>query len=383
MNINFIKKKDNLYNADIIGNDILELYEDKEKTDIFYRAFDYDPRKNQISEIAPDIKKYTLISIQSCICDPDRFYFASYTIADEDVIFTVYEYEARSSAAKKIFSFTEDKSILTVAKKIKIFVLDSSDFLIQIESLAPEKLSELMGVISFDIRLYSSESGSFLDIVIPDFKNNGINTMIPLSENRLMIKCGYSFLEDKRIDRLSEKEALIESIYITSTSQFISDLKINTTAGNMRLMDTAYFDKCLTGPGVKDDIIFYNKTDLAEGICEINYINANTLEKYKFRKDYSENVYCHVPVVISGVPYILTREDNRERFLNLSSGLEDMEFINEKFICSAGNILIFSKKRRGKERLRIYSYPSVNLIFEDQMTFCNMTYKNDEYYIYI
>lgn len=383
MNLNFIKKKDDLYNADIIGKNILELYEDKEKTDLFYRAFDYDPGKNRISEIAPDIKKYVLISIQCCIYDPDRFYFASYAITGDVVTFSVYEYVFATSETKLIFSFNEDKSILTIAKKIKIFVLNPSNFLIQTESLAPERLPELMGVISFVIRLFNSESDSFLDIEIPDLINNGINTILPLSENRLMIKCGYSFLEDQRIDGLSEKEALIESVYVTSASKFISDLNINTTAGNLDLIDTAYFDKCISGPGVKDDIIFYNKVDTAKKTEDINFINANTLEKYIYHMDLCDNDIDHIPVVIKGTPYILIREKNRERFLNLKTGLEDMEFINEEFICSDGDILIFNKNRHKKEKMRIYSYPGVKLVFEDRLTFCNMTCKNDEYYIYI
>lgn len=381
MNLNFIRSKNSILKADMVGSHILEICGSEAGT--VYRAYDFEPEKNTITEIAPEIKKYKFISVRNCIYGIDKFYFASYSEIEEKVRVAVYEYDFEAYSEKSIFEFYSDKILTDGSNRVKIFILNQTKFLVQVETLIHDESRTLMGAISFDLTLYDSESGDFSPVDVADFKNNGINEIIPVSESMIMVKCGYSYIEDKRFEMLSEKEALIESIYLTNSAQLIADIMLNQSTGNMRLIDTAYFDKCITTPKVKDGFIFYEIIDLINYTSDISFVNINTLEKIIYRKENTDDNKQISPVVISNVPYIKTSGKNSERFLNLSDGLEDMEFTDESFMCSCGSAMFFEKKRRGRHMLRIYSYPRINFLYEEQYSLKTVCCKDDEYYIYI
>lgn len=381
MNLNFVRKKEQMISADFIGNNIIEFYGSIHGT--VFRACNFDPAANTVCEISPEIKKYHFVTVRNCIYNQDKFYFSSYEKTDEGAKFSVYAYDFAGNESSCIFSFYEENISLNGFDRIKIFVLSSSNFLIQTEVFTPEKTRSLMGAISFRQKLYSTESGEFKDVNIPDFRNNGINSIIPVSENMVVVKCGFSIMEDKRFTALSENEALIESIYLTNSAQLIADISLNKTTGSMRLIDTAYFESCISTPAAKDQYIFYKIFNIPQNAVDINFVNTQSLKRFTYRIDDSNKEYAAMPLVIDNIPYIKLKSKNTERFINLTRGLEDMEFLNEDFICSSGNLLIFSKMRRGKECLRIYSYPSLRMICEEQCSLEAICRKNDEYYIYI
>ena len=383
MNINFIRKKENLLCADIVGEHILELYKSNYRGNRIFKAFDFNPKKNTLSEICPEIIKYDFISVQNCIYGIDSFYFASYAKGKENnLIFSLYEYDFSASECRKILEFEKDKSILNNLNRIQIFILNSSYVLIQSEIFTPEKAQDLMGYITFELTLYNTETKEATQVQAQDFKNNGINTILPVSKNRIMIKTGYSFIEDKRFSVLSEEEALIESVYLTSVTQLIADISLNSKTWTMDLLDAAYFDKCISTPQVKDEYIFYEIADMTNKTVDINFVNYNTLERFKYRKTDEGDADRIRPMVIADTPYIKIKFEKKENFFNLANGLPDMEFVDETFVCSLGNLLIFSKNRRGREKMRIYSYPHLDLLYEDQYSFSAGCYKDDDYYIY-
>lgn len=381
MNLNFIHKKSNLILADSAGKNILELCADKGS--VVYRAYDYNPGKNTISEISQEIKKYRFISVVNCIYGSESFYFATCTEKEDGIKFSVYEYDFSAGESECVFKFYLNKDFSLQNDKIKIFILNASNFLVQTETLTPEDASNLMGVISFNLTLYNTETRESSQVDVPDFKNNGINVIIPVSENTLVVKCGYSFIEDERFNMLAENEALIESVYITSTARFLADISMNATTGNLSLTDTAYFEKCITTPKAEGNFIYYEIIDIINKSVDINFININTLARFTYKKSDDEPAASSTPLVIKNTPYIRISQSGRERFLNLTNGLEDMEFTDESFVGSCADLLIFSKKRRKKEYLRFYCVPSVEMIYEESCSFGAICSHNNEYYIYI
>lgn len=383
MNINFIRKNDNLINADFIDENILELYKDEYDGKGIFRAYNYSPDKNTISEICPEIKKYDFITVRNCIYKDDSFYFATYEEYGKSILtFSLYRSSLKYSSCKKVLQFAGNRSLLDGKNKIRIFVLNPANILVQVETFTPEDSDNLMGIINFDLTLYSTDSGEGVPVNVPDLRNNGINNIVPVSENRIMIKTGYSFIEDNRFSKLSEKEALIESIYITSLAQLIAEISLDKKAANMELVETAYLDKCITSPEIKDEFVYYTVVDIANDSADIHFVNFNTLERFTYKKivdDWGEKTK---PFVICNIPYIRTINEDSEVFLNLLEAAADMEFTEEHFICSLGKLMIFTKFRHHKERMRIYDYPGVNLICDEQYTFEAGCYRNEDYYIY-
>ena len=384
MNINFIRKNNNMTGADCIGENVLEVYRTNRRVRSFYTALNYNPKKNTVAEISPEIKKFDMISVYNCIYNSESFYFATYKrLEDNRILLSVFRYSFDDMQSRKVLEFKKNPDVFEKRNKIKIFILNPLNILVQEEIFTPEDADYLMGIITFELTLYNTESKEGMPVEIPDLKNNGIDNIIPVNDKNLMVKTGYSFIEDPRLSRLSEKEALIESIYFTAAAQFIADLSMNTGTGNMELIETAYFDKCLVSPKVKDGFIYYTAVDVINECTDMNFFNSGTFERYKYRIMEDDRGEKNTPMVICSTPYVLTREDGREYFLNLIKGSRDMAFTDEKCICALGDLLLFGKVRRNREFLRIYSYPRLKLLCEQQCTFSAGCYKDENYYIYI
>lgn len=383
MNINFVRKNNNMAGVSCIGENVLEIYRTNRRVRSFYTALNYDPEKNTVTEISPEIKKFDIISVQNCIYNTDSFYFATYKRLDDDMLrFIVYMYSFSDGAACKVLEFKKKSAVFEKRNKIKIFILNSLNILVQEEIFTPEDADYLMGIITFELTLYNTDSGEGMPVEIPDLKNNGINNIVPITEKRLMVKTGYSFIEDARLSKLSEKESLIESVYLTSAAQFIADMSLNSGTGNMELIETSYFDKCIISPRVRDDFIYYIVVDVVNECADMNFFNFKTQERYKYKLIEDDHGEKHTPMVICNTPYVRIKEDGQEYFMNLVKGSKDMAFTEESCICALGSLLLFSKTRHNREYLRIYSYPRLKLLCEQQCSFSAGCYKDEEYYIY-
>ncbi|MDO4529348.1 MAG: hypothetical protein Q4B55_02950, partial [Lachnospiraceae bacterium] len=214
--INLIKKHGDLYDLIVRENNILELYhrETNGPSELFFCV--YDPKRNTITEIEPETKKAAFINIHVSFkpCK-DVYYGVCYEREDGTVDIDILAYDLSEKSSRVLCSINETPDVLSGQKRIKVFILSPTQLLIQTEIVDIQGAASLMGNILFSQALYDTETDTPIEIIEENLKNNGINSIVPLNETEIMIKTGFSFLEDSRLSYGSEKDALIESVYTT------------------------------------------------------------------------------------------------------------------------------------------------------------------------
>ncbi len=138
-----------------------------------------------------------------------------------------------------------------------------------------------MGNIAFSQVLVDPVTGEERKISNPVLVNNGVAMIYPVSENQIVIKTGYSNAGDDRITGQKEDDALIESVYLGTTSQFISYISIENSTNSMRMLGTAYFEKFITMPRVTGDYVYFCTVDQTNSTGEILFHNYKTGAEFK------------------------------------------------------------------------------------------------------
>lgn len=383
LQINLIKKQGDLYDLVTRENKILELYhrETKEFSELFFYV--YDPKKNTITEIEPNIKKAALVNIHvSYKPCRDVYYGVFHKLDDGSVDVEIYAYDLSEKESRVLCSFNETADVLNGQKRIKVFILSRTQLLIQTEIVDNQSADSLMGNIIFSQALYDTETDTPIEIIEENLKNNGINSIVPLNESEVMIKTGFSFLEDSRLSFGSEKDALIESVYTTSISKFTADISLQLTNIDMNLLTSTYFDKYILKPEVKDDYILYTVANVNDRESDCVFYNYVTGEKLTAKNADIDLQDMRVAYVINNTPYVRKYIDNSCEFVNLSTAENDISFYDEDFVDVLGNLFITYRRHGKRNHMRIYKYPHMDLVAEEKCNYvAGVTHENN-YYIY-
>ncbi len=383
MDINVIKSKNNLYDLSIRDDQILEIYHViKDKID-FLQIQLYDPETNTVKELCPEIKKAGFIDIRVAYTPEKLVYFSTFDIIDGDKVriqLIAYDYIDDISNVCAVFDL--DKKVLTGDMIVKAFVISIDTFVIQTEVVKDYKSDILMGTIEFNQWLYSPDSPEPVKIIEENLKNNGINSIECIGEADLMIKTGFSFLEDVRLKYNSENEALIEGIYIVPIAKFIADIGLQLTNIDMELLHSVYFDKYILIPDVKDDYIFYNIVDFQNKSSECIFYNYVTKEFITSKQAEVSLNDLRLAYVVDNTPYIRINRPESVEFINLLTGENDISFYDEVFIDTLGKLFITSKYYGRRPYLRLYNYPKMDCHFDEKCQYISGVYKDSTYYIY-
>ena len=383
MNIRIIRHNDNMLEALIRGRNILEITAKDRKM----REYDltlFDPETNTIKEIAPEIQKINSIPVFNCIWNSEDVYFAALDMSDASGNgICIFKYENAQNACKCILKIDAESIDSSKNSSLKIFVLSENYVIAQSEHKKDNNIESLMGNIEFVQTLYNVDTEE--SVVISDLNliNNGINMIQPVSETHMMLKTGFSYLEDSRINKDNEKEALIESVYFSSNSMFLSSiLRDNITAG-YKLLGTAYFDKCIISPKVSGEYVFFTIVDREKMSSETvfyNYVTDETIRcvSQDVLKNDLSNAY-----IINNTPYIRNTYSDRTEFFNVRTSESDCVFFDEDFVSVVGDLFIFSETRGKKEYLRIYRSPKLDLVAEERAEFLCGVSDMEDYYLYV
>ena len=381
MDITLINKQKNLYNIHTVGKYIAEYHRDVSKRKLIH-IYLYNPVDNTIFEVMPGHKKSDVIEIVNAVWNSNDIYFCSFSpISEEQIEISIYKYLISSDTELKICSFTVGKEVFTGAVRIKAFILNDTTILLQSENLHPNASENRLGSIEFNLALYNMEKDAATTIVEANFINNGINSIIPISDSRIMIKTGYSYLEDSRLDHANDSDALIESVYVTTCAKFIADLTIDKDSVDMQLLESTYMDKHITNPRVSGDYIYFSVIDAANNINKCIFYNHETDERMEYAIDITDFHDLNAALIIDEMPYVRQNSGTYVNFINLKKAEIDISFDEDIFIDQIGKIFIMQDMRRSG-KIRIYSYPKLKLIFNEKVNFQHICCLNDNYYIY-
>ena len=209
MNVTLISNHENLIKAESAGQYIVEYYAVPERADLVSVQI-FDPKENTISEVEPETQKIRFIEIVNCIWNCGDVYFASCDVTENSKLnISVFRYSLKDHNTVMICSFIKNRDLLNEDKRMKLFILSDSTILMQTEILHRSVSENMMGNIEFSLTFYNLDSGTETAVSDANFINNGINTVIPVSEKKILVKTGYSYIEDSRLDTGSKSEGCL------------------------------------------------------------------------------------------------------------------------------------------------------------------------------
>ena len=385
MNIEIIRGNEDLKSVHVRGGKLLETSVSSDADGSFFHYSIYDPEKETASEIAPEIIKYSFIPAVNCIWKSETVYFASYEqLEGTDIIISLYAYDVAAGKTEKVTEFEEKKNLITnIRRSINIFVLTESLILVQTEHQKSFDVEGLMGNIEFSQFTINLNTQVRTDVKDINLINNGVNSIIPVSENYIMLKTGFSFLEDERLVGKSENEALIESVYYGTMSEFIANLPLENSANSSMLLAVAYYDRIITSPKMADDHIFFTVIDHRNRTGESIFFNFATGETIKCQTIGTDTGDADAACVIDGTLFIRRNLEGRTEFIDARTSLVDCTFEGEDFVGSLGRLLFFSRVKGRRKLLRAYRFPRLDLVFEEEGRYLAGCISPAGYHIYL
>ena len=383
MLINILQKNGDLYDLSWKGDQILEIYHMDHKPADLLKLCVYDPASNTLEEIQPDVKKVAFMNINVSYKPCVEVYYATYHETEDKMIeIRLYAYHLKTRKTRIVCSFPESRSVLTSQKIIRAFILSPSDVLIQTEIVNKRESSNLMGSIVFTQTMYSADLPAPLPVIEENFNNNGINAIIPMNESEILVKTGFSFLEDSRLSVASKNDALIESVYRTTSQKLIGDLKLSLGNIDMYLITTAYFDKYILRPEIIDEFIVFDVVDVASKTSESLFINYVNDEKFTVQNNNIDLTDLRVAYVINNDPYIRRTKDGRSAFVNVRTAENDISFVDDTFITVLGKLFVLESKNKRHSNLKLYNYPKMDIVLDAKYSYIAGIHNKEQYFLY-
>lgn len=384
ININLIRKQGDLYDLVIRDNKIIELYH-KDATVPGQLVFCiYDPKTNVLTEIEPEVPKTDFVHFHICYKPCREVYYATHSEKEDGTVdIEIYSYGLGSGQSRLLCSLNETQEVLFGTKRVKIFVLSGTQLLVQTEIVDVSASAKRMGNIVFSQALYDAQTHTAVGIEEENLKNNGINSIISLNESEIMIKTGFSALEDTRLSFGSEQDALIEGIYITATAKFTADIALHLTNIDMKLLTSTYNDRYILKPEVKGDYIVYNVVDVLNAESDCVFYNFVTSERTIAKNTEISTEDMRLAYVINNTPYVRRYINNNCEFVNLITTENDISFYDEELIDVCGNLFITSRQHRRRQHMRVYKYPHMDVILEEKCRYIAGIEHDSNYFFYV
>lgn len=383
MDVRIIKKKDRIEDLIFKGEKILEVYLPTESGANLYDLSLYNPDKNTVTDIVPDIEKQMFLPVNNCLWESTVSFYVSCVHDNAGIHIDFYRHNLEAGAPERILTIDGDELIIQRKKHLRIFALAENQLLVQTEMRSDDTLDESTGNIMFSANLYNTDTGQCALVSDSNLTSNGINSVIPVSSNSIMVKTGFSFLEDDRLKMNTESDALVENVYYGTMSGFISGLQIGNAFSGFRILATAFFDKFIASPIVRGDYIIFSIYDPKDMKAESVFYNSEIDEVVRCMNEGVEKNDLPLAFLIDNKPYVRTRVDERTIFYNVAGDENDYVFFDETFEDVQGKLFIFHRKRGRRNFVRIYKAPRLELIHEEKGYYNMGISKDEKYYIYV
>ena len=384
ININLVRKQGDLFDLFIRNNSIIEQYHEDAPGGGHLFEYRFDPKSNRLFEIDPEVDKVDFVhfhvSYKPCT---DVYYAVSHIRNDSTVDIDIMAYDLANERSNLLCTFNETLTVLTGRKRVNVFVLSRTQLIVQTEEVAYGDTTSLMGTIAFSQVLYDTDAEEPIPVVEENFINNGIHSIIPLNETEVVVKTGFSFLEDSRLSYGSEKEALIESVYITTLSKLTADLSLKLTNIDMELLQSTYFEQFILKPEVKDDFVFYNVINVEKHESTCVFYNYVTKEKTVAVNTDIDMDDLRIAHIVANTPYVRRYMDSGCEFVNLVTAENDISFYDEAFIEVCGELFITCRRHGKRSHLRVFRYPHMDIVLEERCNYTAGIFSGNDYYLYI
>ena len=329
---------------------------------------------NTVEEILPNIDKYNIGKIVNTSASQEYIYFFNlFQNAGEEGTVTIIRYHIKDKITESIYSFHDNIAEYAKAKRLKVFVLNDSYFIIQAEHLVLNAEQTYAGYFKFDLKFYNLKEQTEYEICDDKFTKNGISDIIALSETQCIIKTGFTLLENSLYNELEQEEASLEAISFVNIGQMISDFMIMQHNVLVETIEQAFYTKTIPYIRKSGNYLIYSCVDNEKKEEEIKFYNLETSEvKSCINQDVIRVSDLGKPYVLNGEPYICLEKEEEISFLNLTTGKIDVHYeyglklkhIFENAILLSGMTLggVFKKS---KPYMILYGIPGNTVLFQE------------------
>lgn len=388
MNIRFLAQSE-YFNGIHLKDDIIlekEYEESPFKNLKKVRLYIYHLEENVRKEILPRTEKLEVFHISDCTYRSDYIYFTEYDDQyDGTYVFNVIKYNFVDGTWDKLISLKDDMKHYPYNKQIKIFVLDDSNLIIQRAVKRRNLQDNYEGFFDFSTILFNFAENKQIPVVDENLVLNGIDYILPFTDNTCVMKTGFSILEDDRHDLLSKEEASVESLIMVNIQQFISDLMLEQPNMVTQTIDQAFYDDTISRARIVDNFLIYSKVNFEAAEEKVIFLNLSTRESIECINQNvdSENKLANT-FIINGVPHIRLDKDKKTEFFNLDTKEIAVSFDNElKVVFVNNNMIVSTEKKKSllggfKEYVYIHKYPSTDVVLQEKGRFIGGIASDDE-----
>ena len=376
MNIRFLAQSEYFNGLHLKDDIVLEKeYEQGPFTNLpKVRYFLYYLEENIRKEVMPYTDKVDIFNITDCQSESDYLYFIEYVdMLDRTYTFNIIRYNITDHTHTKIISLKDNLKLYPDNKQIKIFILDDSNLIIQRALPKVSENGKLKEFFDFSLILFNFVKNKQIIIEDENLTRNGIEFILPYSDNNCIMKTGYSLFQNNRHANLTKEEAAVESLFVVNISQFISDLQLEQPNLVMNAIDQSYYDTTVINAKLIENFLIYSKFNYENNDENIIFYDIETKEIYTcINKTTTGEYLLKNATVIEDTPYMIMKNSTGTQFFNLISNEIDatypveynVRFVNNNTVIST----IVEKNIFGKETevVCIHKFPIKKVILQEK-----------------
>lgn len=313
-----------------------------------YRMYVYDYKKNYIIDVAVEIPKLDIADIEYAKKDRDYIvYTNAVNIGYNRFLIYFYSYNYLDDSNRIIAEYNLD--IQKADGRIKAFVLDENNILIQEKTFDEEKPYELC--------IYRQLLDKPISVDIDVLSTYGIEKIISYHGNNCAIQIGSDY----------SPVTYIGTILI---NKFISEISVNIGTDLYNSIEQSTDDTYITNLGVSGKYIYYMKVNAEDESEQVIVYDSESNSK-RIRINYNINEKSRIEKIflVGGEPIVITNANGEYKIVNLGTQSELMElkkgdevlYIDDTFIVMNEYVRKFFWQKY-TEMVTVYRYPG---IYED------------------
>ncbi len=339
-------------------------------------------------EILPKVPKFAAFRIVDGCKNTNFIYMTRYL--SHEKAFLLIRYDLANNSSNVVLKYHCPFEKIGVDRQISIFVLNNESLILQEEFLRENLPNDYQGFFYFHSYLYNLNERKRYEIIDDNLLRNGIETIMPLNDNQLIIKTGYNLLTDNRYSFLDKIEVSVESVSVVTTTQFISDIMINRNGIYMEAIEQTYFDQTIPRAEVIGDYLIFSKVDFKtweELTVFYNYTEKKTYSA--LNKNVTMEEKLSHPLLISQIPYVKILRKDRTDYLNLISQSVDIQIPKNKELAAVFHeFLIVTENKpslfhRDRKIVTVLRYPSLTELHAELGDFHGCIYDSQRENLYI
>ncbi|MGN0383310.1 MAG: hypothetical protein ACI4DS_03495 [Eubacterium sp.] len=349
------------------------------------RYFVYKLEDNLRIEILPRLEKVDAIEITDCMYDSPYIYFSEYDDQyDGTYMFNIIRYNYIDGSWGKIYSYVDKISSYPDQKKVKVFILNETNLIIEQALPVSNKQNNYIGYFNYTLYLVNTTDGKYMQIADENLCNNGIDCMIPYAENMCILKTGFSLLADERYTLYEREEVSVESINLINIQQFISDLLLQQPAVIMNTIEQACYDYTIPYVKAEDNYIIYSKLNCESYEETITFYNYETKRTTTCLNSNVKSVEDLLETyIINGFPFIKLYRNDNIQFYNIEANEIELEFPQDTDIkCVTNNMIILTESKHAflginKNYICLYKIPGMTMLHQEKGEFLGCVETDD------